>query len=49
MLNMPKTTGLSATLGCKWKFSGLGIGGTNINFRAFLKKIQKYLFSGITL
>jgi ribosome-associated toxin RatA of RatAB toxin-antitoxin module len=41
MLNMPKTTGPFATLRCKWKFSGLRIGGTNRNLRAILKIISK--------
>jgi hypothetical protein len=41
MLNMPKITGLVATIRCKWKFSGLRIGGTSRNFRAVLKIISK--------
>jgi hypothetical protein len=41
MLNMPKTTGPCATPRCKWKFSGLRIGGTIRNFRAVLKNNSK--------
>jgi hypothetical protein len=45
MLNMPKTTGPFTTLRCKWKFSGLRIGGTNGNLRIFLKLISKTTLS----
>jgi hypothetical protein len=41
MLNMPKITGPFAARGCKRKFSGLRIGGTNRNLRIILKIISK--------